>query len=340
MNYPLVSILIPIYNVEEYIEQCVRSVFGQTYENLEIIFVDDASPDNSVAIVEKVVKDYPNRKNRIYIIHNPSNKGLGFTRKIAIEAAHGEYIQHVDSDDFLELNMVEKLVTKALENDADIVVCGYEKFSDIKETEYHIPQFYKTKTEIVANVIEAQEYCWNWNKLVRRSLYSDLHIMPEEGIDLGEDIFLNYRLLYGTEKINIIPELLYHYRRNRKGSYTTNELTNKTSNCQCCLIENIRSFLQENNLYNDPCLKSALIHRELRTMIYIARSDSFPVLRNNKHAFNEVGYFDIIKRKQLETKTKLLALLAKSYIVLPSFLTPPIWFSITIINKHRKLKNN
>ena len=119
---PKVSILVPIYNVSLYIERCARSLFDQTFENIEYIFVDDASTDDSLDILKKVLKQYPKRQKQVRIIRHPQNKGLASTRNTAIDASNGDYIAVVDSDDYVEKNMIEELYNFAVTKNADIVV--------------------------------------------------------------------------------------------------------------------------------------------------------------------------------------------------------------------------
>ena len=121
----LVSILVPIYNVENFIEKCSVSLFEQTYKNIEYVFVNDCSPDHSIEVLEKVAKNYPNRINSIKIINHDINKGLAGARNTAILNANGDYVLHVDSDDFIEKTTIEKLVKKAQDDCADIVVFDY-----------------------------------------------------------------------------------------------------------------------------------------------------------------------------------------------------------------------
>ncbi len=122
MNRYSVSIIVPIYNVEKYIERCAVSLFEQDFEDIEYIFVNDCTPDNSIQILEEVIEKYPNRKSNVKIIHYKANKGLGSARKTGLEQATGEYVLHIDSDDWVELDMVLCLYNKAIETDADIVI--------------------------------------------------------------------------------------------------------------------------------------------------------------------------------------------------------------------------
>ena len=121
MDNPLVSILIPVYRVENDIERCVRSVMDQTYDNLVYVSVDDATDDSSMEILKRILRNYPNRLGDIQIIHHKKNRGLAAARNTAVSSCRGEYVFHVDSDDWVESNAVKLLVEKQRETGADIV---------------------------------------------------------------------------------------------------------------------------------------------------------------------------------------------------------------------------
>lgn len=120
-----VSVIVPIYKVEPFIKRCANSLFEQTLQNVEYIFVDDATPDNSIHLLKEVVAFYPNRNEQIHIIHHKVNKGLPAARNTGLEMVSGEYIFHCDSDDYVEPDMLEKLYQKAEETNADMVWCDW-----------------------------------------------------------------------------------------------------------------------------------------------------------------------------------------------------------------------
>ncbi|MEG0697951.1 MAG: glycosyltransferase [Algoriella sp.] len=122
---PKVSILVPIYKVENFIECCATSLFEQNFEHIEYIFVNDKSPDRSIELLKGVIEKYPHRKANVKIIDHQENKGLAGARNTGVENATGEYILHVDSDDYLDLNAIDLLYTKAVETNSDIVTCNY-----------------------------------------------------------------------------------------------------------------------------------------------------------------------------------------------------------------------
>ena len=111
---PKVSVIVPIYEVEKYIERCVRSLFEQTLDDIEYIFVDDCTKDNSITVLERVIKDYPNRKSQITILHHETNKGLPQARKTGLLSARGDYIAHCDSDDWVDHKLFALMYEKAV----------------------------------------------------------------------------------------------------------------------------------------------------------------------------------------------------------------------------------
>ena len=120
-----VSVLVPIYGVEKYIGQCAKTLFAQTYADIEYVFVDDCTPDRSIEVLQQILAEYPQRKNQVRIIRHEHNRGLGAARKTAFDATTGDFVLNVDSDDHLPLDAVEKLVACQQQTGADIVSGSY-----------------------------------------------------------------------------------------------------------------------------------------------------------------------------------------------------------------------
>ena len=122
---PLVSVIVPVYNVEKFIGECVRSLFAQTLEEVEFIFVNDCTPDESMEVVRKIMEEFPGRANAVKFVDKSQNQGLPAARKSGLEVAEGAYIAHCDSDDWMESNMLERMYLEARAYDADAVVCAW-----------------------------------------------------------------------------------------------------------------------------------------------------------------------------------------------------------------------
>ncbi len=143
-----VSVCIPVYGVEKYIERCARSLFEQTMKDgIEFIFVDDCTPDRSIEILERVLKEYPQREKQVTVLHHPVNRGLVAARNSALAAASGDYIIHCDSDDWVDLDLYEKMYAKAAETDADMVYCQITK-SDNERQERIVIKNYSSPAEM------------------------------------------------------------------------------------------------------------------------------------------------------------------------------------------------
>lgn len=206
-----VSVVIPVYNVEQYIERCVRSLMEQTMkEGIEFIFVDDCSPDASVAVLEETVSCYPQRKSQVTIIHNEDNCGPSETRKIGITVAKGDYIAFCDSDDWVEPDMFHLLHSKAIEKDADIVACRYFKefAENTQESVLRYDGLFQGK-----DIIENPYYIGLinlWNKLIKRTIVLN-NLNKVVPCNYGEDLYLMTYIYFASEKVCFIPDILYHY---------------------------------------------------------------------------------------------------------------------------------
>ena len=215
----IVSIAIPIYNVSKYIEICAHSLFAQTFKNIEYIFVDDCTPDNSIDILKKVITLYPNRKKSIHIIHHEQNKGLAAARNTALDNAHGKYILHVDSDDYIELDAIEILYKKAIEDKADIIICDY--YAEWSNKKKWIKQkFHPNNIEFLKQILNAETASFHANKFIKRNLYVDNQLRMYEGLNYGEDFSMTTRLVYCANKISKIDKPLYHYIQTNTSAYT------------------------------------------------------------------------------------------------------------------------
>lgn len=206
---PKISVIVPIYGVEKYIERCARSLFEQTLDDIEYIFVDDCSPDNSLNILDSVIRDYPGRKNQIHIIQHNANKGLPFARKSGLEVATGEYVAHCDSDDWIDHDMYQIMYEKAQKENAEIVVCDFIRTNGTSFKK-RVKACACTNVNTFINDCVYQKNSWAlWNKIYKRELYSDIFIYPQE--TMGEDMVLCFQLLARCQKISYVSLPLYNY---------------------------------------------------------------------------------------------------------------------------------
>lgn len=214
-----VSVIVPIYKVEKYIHRCINSIINQTYENLEIILVDDGSPDNC----GKIIDDYASKDSRIITIHQ-ANGGQSKARNEAMKIATGDYYCFVDSDDYLNLNMIEKLVSLLLDNNTDISMINFCNFSgeevsagDLNATDSK--EVLMSGYDCIRNMHEVHDemYVVMWGKIFKKTLFEDI-TFPEGRI--CEDLAVLYRIFDKAESVVYSSEILYYYFRNNTNSST------------------------------------------------------------------------------------------------------------------------
>lgn len=230
MNQPKVSVIIPVYNTEKYLRECLDSIVNQTLKDIEIICVDDGSSDGSPCILE----EYRAKDSRVVVIKQ-ANSGLSSARNRGMHRAHGEYIAFVDSDDYLELNALEKASQIAIAEDLDIIVFERRMFFDTKKLTQNPPFHYKHITEAteimsgIQHVMTSKDqgtYCVTvWSALWRRAFLEEHHISFKEGI-IHEDHLFSFQAYMAADRVMRIPNKLYH-RRVREDSIMTTPKTAK-----------------------------------------------------------------------------------------------------------------
>ena len=211
-----VSILVPVYAVEAYIAECAQSLFGQDYRDLEYIFVDDCSTDDSLLVLKRRLI---NCQLNYYIIENRENIGLAATRNIAIEHAHGRFITWVDSDDYVSKDMVAKMVATQIKYDCDIVTVDFiEQHSNFEQVVFQ--PSYLDAEDMACTLLARKAPVCIWGRLIRTSLYRDNAIKPLANINCGEDYQVTARLAYYAHSVKNIHETLYYYNCTNEQSYT------------------------------------------------------------------------------------------------------------------------
>ena len=212
---PKVTVVIPVYGVEKYIERCARSLFEQSLDDLEFIFIDDCSLDRSIEILKSVINDYPNRNHQIKIERMPSNSGLPTVRKRGVELATGDYVIACDSDDWVDKKMYQDMYEFAIQNDLDLVHCDIDIINNEEKVIQTLTasqaslQSDELKHEIINGLI-SNSLC---NKLVKRSIYIDNPInYPVCGMD--EDNALAIQLAFFSQKLGYIKKSYYKAYQN------------------------------------------------------------------------------------------------------------------------------
>lgn len=246
MSYKI-SILVPVYGSEKYIEKCSRSILEQDYENLEYIFVDDCTPDTSIELLEKTLCDYPKRKEQVRIIRHEKNRGLGAARNTAVQNASGMFLMHCDSDDWMDTQAVSLLVEKQINTNADIVSGkSCRIYDDCTET-MEEPR-YNNNEEYLLQMLRVKNASSHaiWNRLIRTSLYYDHQIEVQEGVNFDEDLQVFPKLVYFAKKVARIEKVTYYYNCTNAMSYCQHLETNKDLWEQCLMsYEIIRDFFED-----------------------------------------------------------------------------------------------
>lgn len=203
----LVSVVVPIYKVEQYLDRCVNSILNQTYKNIEIILVDDGSPD----LCGRMCDEFKERDSRIKVIHQ-SNQGLSAARNSGLSIAGGKYILFIDSDDYINENMIEKLLKLAIQEGADIVSCGHVQIYDNAPMEYTTKGDFNIaltpkealKSFLFTHIVDVV----TWNKLYNIKLFDDVQFKVGK---LYEDHYTIYKLIDKANKVVYTSETLYYY---------------------------------------------------------------------------------------------------------------------------------
>lgn len=209
-----VSMLVPFFNPGQYFERCVRSLFEQTYQHLEYVFIDDSSTDGSAHLLKSLVKEYACRPDRIIIAHHDTNLGIAASRNEAIEKATGDFVCFVDADDWVEPDMVEQLVTKQTEGDYDMVWCDAVMHTNEGNHLLTEPLYKDRQTMINTYCCLTAGYTMVlWRRLIRRSLFTTHNIHCATGFNYAEDKVLLSQVAYYTERFGKVDKPLYHYNR-------------------------------------------------------------------------------------------------------------------------------
>ncbi len=304
MNNPKVSVLVPVYNVSKYIERCLHSLFRQTFNDLEYIFVNDATIDDSMKILTQVIEQYPQHKQQIKIINHQFNQGIATTRNTALDNSSGEYILFIDSDDYIELNMIELLYDTAKKEQADIVV------SDVILE-------YKSKPVIISDVVSenkdenfynmlVNEVCHSYrcNKLITRKLYKLEDCRTPDGLNYWEDRYVMIRFYYYANKIAKVNQALYHYDRSNANSVTSSINKMHFENALQFWKE-LEVFLMKQGIFTK--YQDIIERSKVKTKISLLFDTDIPALRGEYADIflkEEKKYF-----KQLKTVEKIMLFL-------------------------------
>lgn len=218
---PKISVIVPIYKIEHYLRQCIDSILAQTFTDFELLLIDDGSPDSCPAICD----EYSKRDARIRVFHKP-NGGLTSARNYGLDNAKGDWIMHIDGDDWVEPTYIEELYNAAIRNEADIAICGFRfAFEDGRFIEEH-PSIWDNNKSFSLNRYISSVWTTVWGSIHKVNLYSDNGLRSPKRITYCEDFHLMVRLCYFANKIVSIDRPLYNYRQLTSSiMHTLNEKT-------------------------------------------------------------------------------------------------------------------
>jgi glycosyltransferase involved in cell wall biosynthesis len=253
----LISILVPIYKVEKFISKCLDSIFNQTYSDIEYVFLDDCSPDNSVRILKKNIKEHNIDQSKITIISHSENKGIAITRNDLLDHAKGEYVLFIDSDDWIESDMVEQMVSATNKGAIDIVGCDYtDEFIDGK-SKLRYENYAQDCNENIVRLINYNIGPTLWKILVKKELFKNVKFRPD--IEIGEDYIASIMLYYYAKNCSNVHQYLYHYVQYNTYRYS-NQIRKSISNHINAIII-IEEFLKSKGLYDSRINKEIKLRK-------------------------------------------------------------------------------
>ncbi|MDL2266168.1 glycosyltransferase [Parabacteroides sp. OttesenSCG-928-G21] len=319
-----ISVIIPVYNVEPYVERCLCSVLDQTYQNIEIIVVDDCGTDNSMQIVERVVAEHENGQ-KVIILSQEENRGLSAARNRGIHEAKGEYIWFMDSDDEIKLDCLEKIVAPVLKyGDFEMVIGDYYKIYESSNSRIDGPGLLLKsgqivgQEEIMKTYFGTGWYCSAWNRLLKKEFLIKNNLYFYEGI-IMEDYLWMFMLVIVLSKVYITNEAIYLYRQ-RAGSITKNVVTRKMQSL-IVIYKIIKDYGRENRIF-DFTLCVSYIERG-KTLNLIELITSSVSVKEKKKWYKRIRQEDIFpKRKDylfvFKYKKKKDVFLGMHYLCPPS----------------------
>ncbi|HAW57532.1 MAG TPA: hypothetical protein DCX03_00730 [Bacteroidales bacterium] len=310
---PVISIIIPVYNVEKYIHKCLQSLLDQTFSDFEVIIVDDGSPDNSISVAKQIVAG-----DSRFVFYEKDNEGQGAARNFGFDFSKGKYIAFLDSDDYYDITFLEKMYNKIISEDADICICDIDLVrEDGTSIKVHRSAYHSSisgKTAFVDNLNMQSLLSLPQNKLIKRNVFE------KNKFPVGyfyEDKATAYKHFYFAEKLVFVNEALFYYVQ-RSGS-TTNSFKLKRIDDRFTVLENIKDFLISENIadeYSSEYITCYLIYLPLSggTQIAMYANDKYGLINDLENRLDKEIYNlkNILKLRKTHLK-KMLGLLLFKY---------------------------
>ncbi len=305
---PKVSVIIPVYGVEKYIERCARSLFEQTLYDIEYLFIDDCTPDRSIEILKSVLEEYPNRKSQVIIHRMEQNSGQAAVRRWGMLNATGDYVIHCDSDDWVDTDMYRAMYDKALGDGADIVICDYCQ-TDGGTQQMNIRSFENGLDKMhILKAFFLEKYSWAvWNKLVSRKLYTTNRIIfPSR--NMGEDMVLTIQFLKFSKKIAYINRPMYFYFKNEisiTGNCSLENVLVRTMQLKenVDLVLNLYMYEEEHAIIFKNELDYLKVHVKCELCQYSQDNKLLNIWRN---VYPELKFIDVLHLKGINCKLKII----------------------------------
>ncbi len=218
---PKVSVIVPVYKVEKYIERCARSLFEQTLDDMEFIFINDCTPDKSMRVLESILEEYPTRQSQVMVLNHIKNTGQSGARRDGMRVATGDFIIHCDADDWVDLDMYEKMYARAIESSADAVCC--DMVMEFAESQTYLKYNSDVSDhQLMYNCLApiSVEYCSMCNRLISKKIYDKYSLEPFVGVNMWDDVGLSIRFRYYIQNCVVINKSFYHYNRLNENSTT------------------------------------------------------------------------------------------------------------------------
>lgn len=334
-NQPLVSLIVPVYNVAPYLRESLDSILNQTYENIEIIVIDDGSKDESGLICD----EFAAKDNRIRLIHQ-TNSGLSSARNVALEIVQGDYIAYIDSDDAVDASFVENMINSIMRDDSDIVVCYFDE----QHTESNLLAKSTTNTspaiksgtynhkEILRALFDRKLNTAVFNKLYKRKIWNDLRFPAGH---VYEDVEIAYLTFDLCNSITVIDDVLYHQRIRTKSITSTISIKNVKD--QMLAQSKIESFVTKNtpDVFPESAIdKLERLHFELLLKSYVRAAAIKGDMINKKDFKKQLRSEILDKRHRFKSKDikKNLRLVYFSVIYCPWILD----IAVTVLVKTRR----
>ena len=299
-----VSVLVPFYNVEKYVGRCVESLFSQTYSNIEYVFVNDCTPDNSMDIINEYIDKF-NVRNKCVIINHEVNKGISASRNDCLDNATGDYILFIDSDDYIDKDMVELLVKAAIENNADISGCGY--IEEYKDHSVEMPQRYTNDhTEMMRAITVLTIKGVMWKLLIRRSVVEENQVRFIPDNTMVDDYLFCCQVFFYAKSFASVDKCMYHYIQYNPNNYSKTREFNITS--QAKAIVKTEEFYKENGVYE--LVKDELLQRKFISKLPLLLNKNCYNVKLWRELFPESN--NIWKKMNFSFKQKTLFQLASS----------------------------